>query len=716
MKTNFYLQQDIADCGAVCLQNILSHYKVKMPLEMLRVMSGTGEDGATLLGLYQAAEELGFSAMGAEAESIDHLADVTDPCILHLTIEGRFYHYVIFYPQTLGEKQDVFAIGDPSSGIERWDRSLLAERWRSKALLLLRPTEKVHARAQLERSKWSWLSAIVKKDLDLLYLAAFFGLIIAVLNLSTAIFSQKFVDNILPAHQLQKVVLAVSLFGILLLLRCGVTRLRGIILARQSYQFNLHLTTHFFGSLLYLPKSFFDGRRTGDLTTRLNDISRIQQATGYIVGDISVQALFLLVSLCLIFSYSVIAGFICLIILPLQFWIVRRHERRILADYRDVMKANALKESSYIETLNGIGTIKVGNHEPLFVRLGKEKMDFFQQALLKLGYHRVRFVFDNDLVGAFFMISIVVGCAITVVTGGLSTGQWIAVLQLAVAFLQAASALALTNLQLQEAKAALERIVEFNHIQPEYRPVPEPASKPSPGSDLRPAAGVPRFQHLSISNLSFRFRGRSRLLRNISLEVSKGEIVSIIGESGQGKSTLFHILERMYRPDSGRVLFNQQDWDQCATMNWRQMLGVVPQDIHLFGGTLLENIAFDDAGANPGKVVEFCRKYGFDRHFDRLNHRGGTILGEGGIRLSGGERQLLGLARCLYRHPGLLLLDEPTAAMDAALREWVARLLQEVKQEAGIIIISHDADWATRADRSYMLQDGILQEKSSYVH
>jgi len=705
MKPVFHLQKDLTDCGASCLQNILAGYKVNMPLEMLRVMCGTSEEGATLLGLHQAAQDLGFSPMGAEAESIDNLAEVTEPCILHLTVGGRSYHYVVFYPPAPGAKQDLFTIGDPASGIEHWDRSKLEERWQSKTLLLLKPTGKLQAMAQRERSKWSWLWTIVKKDLDLLYLAAFFGLIIAILNLSTAIFSQKFLDNILPGHRTQKVVLATVLFGILLLLRCGITRLRSVLLARQSYQFNLHLTSHFFGSLLYLPKSFFDGRRTGDLTTRLNDIGRIQQALSYIVGDIGVQALFLLVSLGLAFSYSVVAGVACLIVLPLQFWVVKRHERSILTDYHEAMKANALKESSYIETLNGISTIKVMNQEPLFIRQGKGKMEFFQQALLKLGYHRIRFAFDSDLVGAGFMTSIVIACALLATAGKLTTGQWIAILQLAAAFLQAASALALTNLQLQEARAALERIVEFNHIQPEY---PQPAA---------PILATPSFQHLSVSNLTFRYRGRGQLLRNISLEVAKGEIVSVIGESGQGKSTLFQILQKMAPPDSGQVLLNHHDWQDCEPVGWRQMLGVVPQDINVFGGTLLENIAFEDAVTKPEKVIEFCRKYGFDRHFARLHHGSRTILGEGGTRLSGGERQLLGLARCLYREPGLLLLDEPTSAMDAALREWVAALLQEVKQHAGIIIISHDGEWAARTDRTYCLKDGILQEKKSfYVH
>jgi ATP-binding cassette subfamily B protein len=141
------------------------------------------------------------------------------------------------------------------------------------------------------------------------------------------------------------------------------------------------------------------------------------------------------------------------------------------------------------------------------------------------------------------------------------------------------------------------------------------------------------------------------------------------------------------------------------------MIGVVPQEIIIFGGTLLENIAFEDATEQPEKVLEFCRRYGFDKHFSRLRHGERTVLGEGGIRLSGGEKQLLALARCLYRQPSLLLLDEPTASMDTALRAWVIQLLQKLREQAGIIIISHGGDWIDIADRRYSLSEGVLHEK-----
>ena len=635
MKKEFLLQQDFSDCGPVCLQNILKGYKIDMPLELLREMSGTGSEGSSLLGLLQAAEELGFEAMGAKAEDPGNLAGIEHPCILHLTVDQAYYHYVIFYPPAPGkQQQDRFLIGDPAAGLQQWTKQQLEKMWESKTLLTLRPTDKLLARAASQRSRWSWLRTLVQKDLDLLYLAAFLGLIIAALNLSTAVFSQKLVDSILPKHQTSRLFAGAALLAVLLFARCAISWLRNSLLIRQSYQFNLHLTTHFFESLLYLPKTFFDSRKTGDLTSRLNDVTRIQQAVSYIVGEISVQVLFLLVSLISIFLYSRLAGLLCLLLIPVQFLVVRFHSKHLLEGYRATMRANAAKESNYIDTIRGVGTIRMLNKEPLFIERGKDKMAHFQQALSNLGHRRIRFGFSGEVVGSFFTLAILLACATAVLDGKLRTGEWIAVIQLSLALLQAVAAVAMTNLQLQEAKVAFERIIEFNSIKPE-RPVQTPAHVPV----------ADRFESLQIRDLCFRFRGRRQLLSNISFEVNKGEIILIIGESGQGKSTLFQILQKMYKPENGKVSINGQNWDQWDLVRWRTLLGTVPQDITIFGGTVLENISFEPA-EDPAVIKTFCKQYGFDPCFSRFRQGYTTLLGEGGVRPSGGEKQLLALARC----------------------------------------------------------------------
>jgi ABC-type bacteriocin/lantibiotic exporter with double-glycine peptidase domain len=137
---------------------------------------------------------------------------------------------------------------------------------------------------------------------------------------------------------------------------------------------------------------------------------------------------------------------------------------------------------------------------------------------------------------------------------------------------------------------------------------------------------------------------------------------------------------------------------------------VVPQDIAIFSGSLLANICLDFAPENIEKVSQFCTRYGFDRWFNEFPQAYSTMLGEGGVALSGGQKQLLALARCLYAGPQLLLLDEPTSAMDAGTEQFVIAVLKRYSEQAGMLIISHKDSLTEMADMVYLLEKGSCRE------
>jgi ATP-binding cassette subfamily B protein len=218
--------------------------------------------------------------------------------------------------------------------------------------------------------------------------------------------------------------------------------------------------------------------------------------------------------------------------------------------------------------------------------------------------------------------------------------------------------------------------------------------------------GMNTFENLTIKNLAFRFPGKKPLLHDLSFSLHKGQIVAIAGESGQGKSTLFQVLQKFYPYDGGHILADGKELATIATPDWRKLIGVVPQDIVVFSGNLLANICLDTDPIHITRLEGFCRHYGFDRYFEKFPQSYQTMLGEGGIALSGGQKQLLALARCLYAEPQLLLLDEPTCAMDAGTEEFVIRILQKIKKEKAILVISHKDSLTEIADETYWLKGG----------
>lgn len=701
MKQNkasaFRLQHDQSDCGVACLRNILAYYRADISVEKLREWSGASQQGTSLLGLHNAASQAGFKAEGARAGSIEDLFSVEHPCILHVTIDGIGLHYVVYYGQNDGR----FRIGDPAKGIVDWTWDELDRLWTGRTLLLLTPGEKLAQWQQQRKKKLQWIWRTLQEDLPLLYAALGLGIACAGLNLSTAIFSQRLLDHILPSQQKKDLVIGLALLGLLLVMKAVFSFIRQHFLIKQGFALNMRITGGFFKSVLLLPKSFFDHRKTGDLIARLNDTQRIQQAAAYILGEMTIQVLMMFVTLGFLFYYYWPIAIFCLVMAPVIYAIVRRFEGDIILGQRSVMLAHAHNESNYVDTIRGVHTVKVMNRETLFTGIAANFFLSLQTSVMQLGKIKIRFNVLLEISTALFLLTIIGWAATVTWHGSLHTGQMIAILQLAGMLMQTIILVALTNLQVQEAAVALDRMYEFTMLEPEHSTV---AAEEAPVSF--------QFDQLSISHIGFRWPGRRLLLKDISLELRRGEVIALSGESGQGKSTLLQVLQKFYGYEGGPLLVNGRDLDSIDTVSWRKVIGVVPQDIAVFSGTLLANICLDPGTEHIDQVQRFCREYGFDKYFEALPQSYATVLGEGGVALSGGQRQLLALVRCLYHRPQLLLLDEPTAAMDAHTEQFVVRVLERYKKEAGVLIISHKDSLTLMADRVYHIEQGCSCELS----
>ena len=693
-------QQGQSDCGVACLASLLAYYGGHSRLERLRELSGTDPQGTSLLGLYQAASQIGFDAEGMEADSVENLkTDVGEPVMLHVLIDNRLQHYVVCYGWDA--RAQTFLIGDPAQGVITYTTDELAAIWPSRILLVLKPNDTLRQQTDETKARRKWLLSIVQDDAPLLSIATGLGIATAGLGLSTAIFSQKLIDEILPKHDTKRLVLGLSLLAFLLVARAVVGYLRGFLLNRQSRDFNNRIINKFYDALLHLPKSFFDSRKTGELIARLNDTGRIQRTISHLTGSVVINTLVVLVSVGYLFTYSCWIGLLSLVSIPLYIGLVWQYHGRIIAGQREVMAASARTESNYVDTIQGIDVIKATNRESFFSDITKTVYGHFQNNVYKLSRLGLRFNLAAEIIAALLTAGLVALTALLVVNKSLQLGEMMAVLTLTGSILPAVASLALTNIQIQEANVAFERMYEYAHLTPEHQSVT--------GSDTR--LNLPfAFQSLMVNNLSFRFPGRALLLENGSFSVKKGELVALLGESGCGKSTLLQLLQRFYAPEAGQIILNGVDWHNVDTTTWRQSLGVVPQHIKLFSGTLLDNICLGNTATQAEAIIRFCQEYGFDRYFTSFPQGYLTILGEDGIAISGGQRQLVALARALYQKPQLLLLDEPTAAMDKHTERFVLDLLERLQPEMGMLLITHKPETAYRANRLFTIHQGQINQ------
>lgn len=692
IKKTFVFQQDQSDCGVACLASIIKYYGGNIAFEKLRELSGTTQQGTTLLGLYQAARQLGFDAKGLEAETVNNLRELISPSILHVVINNQQQHFFICYGF---DENGHIIIGDPAMGIMRYSAEELEKVWLSKALLKLTQNQNfVKAKVQVHRKR-HWIVDLVKDDVNVLTAALFIGLIISALGLSTSIFSQKLIDDILPSGNIEKMILSLSLVGVLLLARSGLGYLRGFFLIRQGRDFNNRIIQKFYGSLLYLPKSFFDSRKTGDLIARMNDTRRIQATISLISGNILIDLLLIVVATGFVFSYSYLLGFVVVAFLPIYALLVYLFNSNIIKSQKDVMSSYALTEGHYVDTIQGIATLKAEGRESFFESLNRQVYGFFQDRVFDLGKLHLRFGLYNEIVGVVLILLIFGLASWMVLKNSLQLGEMVALLSMTGSIIPSLNRLVIANVQLQEAHVAFDRVFEFASVNPEF--VPEESKK-----DLED------IHTLRVNNVAFRFPGRKQLLKEISLQVSKGEMTALLGESGGGKSSFLQIVQKFYQYESGSIEVNGLNLEDISTPVWRNQIGVVPQEVKIFNGDLLYNLTLSDNPENYKAAIEFCKQMGFDQYFETFPQSYLTILGEEGVNISGGQKQLVALARVLFRRPKLLLLDEATASMDKRTEAFTLDLLLKLKSDMAIIIVTHRIQTAKKADYVYILEYGRI--------
>jgi len=695
IKKTHTLQLDQSDCGVACLLSLIKLYNGNQSIEKLRELSGTTKQGTTMLGLYQVATQLGFTTEGCEAD-MQTLIDHKQPVILNVLTENQLQHYIVCYEY---DEVKGFLIGDPGKGIHYLSILELEKIWTSKTCLTLEPNEKFITEKKEKNAQQKWFLSILKEDYKLIWISILLGFFIAGLGMSMALFSQKLIDDILPSHNIKKLISGISLLTILLLAKIGITILRQYFLLQQSKDFNNRINNSFFDSLLYLPKPFFDTRKTGELIARLNDAQRVQGVIKMLSSTLVIDVLVSIISLIFLFSYSWELGLISTLSLPVYFYIIYRNNKKIIKAQTEIMQTDAINESNYITIIQGISTIKNDNKQDVFKNLNKYIFANYQEKIFNLGKINISLSWQSGLASVVFLIGILIYTSVQVFDKEIKIGELMAILGIVGSLLPSIANLALISIPINEAKIAFNRMYEFASIEKEKEDGLE----------------ISEINSISIQNLSFRFAGRSELFHNVNIEIQKGKFTAIVGESGSGKSTIGQILQRFYNFENGNIILNNQyKLQEIELKNYRNLLAVIPQEITIFNGNIIDNILLGTVDS-PENILNFIEEYHFESFFNSLPQGLATIVGEEGINLSGGQKQIIALARALYKRPQFLILDEATSAMDRNTENFTMKLFEKIKPDCAILFISHRINILKNiADSVYVLENKTTSHSGNH--
>ncbi len=688
-KKTFKRQHGQSDCGVACLLSIISFHGGSETLDHIRQLSGTTKRGTSMLGLQQAAGQLGLSASGLKADSIENLHELDQPAILHVIMEGYRQHYVVFY----GFAGDNLVIGDPAKGVEIWTIDQLKMVWRDKILLSLKPSTHFKKSDQ-KNSQYEVIINWIKEDFNVLVAALFLGAVISIFNLSTAIFTQKLIDEVLPSREISVLVISLALFGVLLIFKSLLSYLRSNFLLTQSRDFNIRMVGFFFKSLIRLPKPFFDSKKSGEMIARMNDTRRIQSAVSNLIGNLILEILVLTISIVALLVYQWQVGLLVIVIAPLFTILHFKFQKPILKHQKATMSSYGLNESNYIDVINGISEVKTSSKQNLFEKSTMAFYRNFQENSFSLGKAQVNFGLIAELISIVLTLSVIGYTSSVYLQGSMALGTLIACFTLLGSITPSIIQITLFNIQIQEAKVAFERMNEFSGLAIE---------------DLQKGDHYPlNAKCILVKNISFHYPGMLDLLKNVDLEIKKGEFRALLGESGEGKSTLIQLIQRFYQPQYGEIWLDMVPIETLNMGSYRERISVVPQDIKIFNHSLFFNVVLSEDPATYERFLKWSEKFGFDAYFKIFPQGYGTLLGEEGTNISGGQRQIVGLARALFRNPDFLLLDESTSAMDKKTESFIIDILNQFKRDIGIFMITHRVTTASKSDYIYLLENGCI--------
>ncbi len=688
----FLRQQDQSDCGAACLAMILRYWGKRVSISRLRDLANVSREGASLLSVAEAAEELGFTTRGLRT-GYDTLVSCPLPGIAHW--QGN--HYIVVYRAT----PKYVLVADPALGLKKIDVKQFNQGW-TGYLLLLTPTPNL---SQVEEQVTS-----VRRFLPLLkpfraILAEIFlaTLLLDLLGLATPIFTQTIVDRVLTQQSLGLLNVMALGMVIIIIFQVIISVARQYLLLHCSNRLDLSMLIGFYRHLLGLPLEYFEKRKIGDFIARFQEAAKIRRLlTGTAITTI-LDSLMVTVYLSLMFYYNSKLTWAMLAFVPplaILTWSVTPKLRTI---NREIFAKHAQASSYLIESISGIHTVKSLSIEK-GVRWHWE--DLHTQALnssFRGQMVRVAVESATGLLKRGFSLFLLYYGSVLVIRGELTVGQLMAFNALMGSVLGPIARLINLWDDLQETLNAVERLNDVLDSQPEQEPE---------GKIVLP----PLHGRIKFENVSFRYGTRQdkNILSNIDLEIFPGQTVALVGRSGSGKTTLAKLLLGMYPPSEGRILIDGHDLQQVNLRSYRKQIGAVMQDSFLFSGTIKENIALGDPNPDWERIINCARLAAAHDFISSMPLGYETVVGERGISLSGGQRQRIALARALYGQPRLLILDEATSNLDVETERTIQKHLDQILQDVTSLVIAHRLSTVRNADLIVVLNEGVIVETGTH--
>ncbi|MEZ5670376.1 MAG: peptidase domain-containing ABC transporter [Alphaproteobacteria bacterium] len=672
-----------------CLIKVTHYYGRPVTEADLRAATPVPAGGMSLPSFERAAQRLGYK-VGRQKVDAGKLAHLPTPFVT-IPRKGRLARLVI------ERDQDDLVLLDPFTN----ERSLV----RPGALadevaeaFLVKPDSGVGDRGRRHHPSAGWRGLISSRLRGVLWELALASLVINLFALIAPLFTMTVYNKVIGQAALDTLTVLsigmITIYGFEFILRV----VRGYVSSHTGARLDALIGGEVVHRLLHQPFSYFEGAASGQISERLRQLDTIRNFfTGQMpmtVVDLAFVSIFLIA----LFFISPIFAALALGAIPLFVLLSLMFHKKQKALIEHSFAALAAKSSALNETVNNAVTIKS-------LGLESDVERRWEGRLAATAWHGFKaHNLSNWLTSLTTTLQQVIGLAVIFIGARLVIERELTIGALIAASILVTRAIAPMRqvvsawYQVQEVKAAFNRLSEIMEAKPEEEPG-DVAPQPPLRGDIKVDAVTYSFD-----------RNQPPVLRNVTVEFASGEVVAIIGPSGSGKSTLAKILQGLYPPDSGRVLIDGTDIHHISRASLRAQLGVVPQETQLFAGTVRENIMMGQPLDAPERAVAAAKFVGAHDFIQRLPRGYDTPIGERGVGISAGQRQLLCVARALIRNPRILILDEATSALDPAAEEALLVNLRRQARGRTIILITHRMAPLSIADKAVLLINGQVDK------
>ncbi|HTZ37162.1 MAG TPA: type I secretion system permease/ATPase [Stellaceae bacterium] len=549
----------------------------------------------------------------------------------------------------------------------------------------------------------TWFLGAIHKYRSLLgevLVASFFLQLFA---LVTPLFFQVIIDKVLVHRGISTLDVLVLGMVTISVFEAVLSTLRTYLFSHTTNRIDVELGARLFRHLLGLPLGYFQTRRTGDSVARVRELENIRNFLTSSALTLVIDLFFTFVFIAVMLIYSPLLTMIVVGAFPIYIAISAGVTPLFRRRLDEKFRRNAENQAFLVESVNGVETLKAMAVEPQMQRRWEEQLAGYVAAsfrVLSLG---------NTASNAVQLVSKIVTAATLffgarlVITQQLSVGELVAFNIMAGRVAQPVLRMAQTWQDFHQARLSIQRLGDILNTPAEPTYSPTRSALPAIRGDV------------TLEHVGFRYRiDGPEILHDVSFAVPAGQVVGIVGPSGSGKSTLAKLVQRLYVPETGRVLVDGVDLAMVDIAWLRRQVGVVLQENVLFNRTIRDNIALADPGMPMQRVLAAAELAGAHDFIVELPEGYDTMVGERGSTLSGGQRQRVAIARALTMDPRILIFDEATSALDYESERIIQNNMQRIAKGRTVLVIAHRLSTVRRADRIITLDRGRLVEDGTH--